>query len=115
MFCSLHQIKKQKKKLWQISDKIQILNFRKFVTLYIIFKGFKLNWKAVEVEPDCECNDIGTESKDCKKEIEQCTCKPGYKGAECDQCKEDYWNSSGGEFQSTIHLLLFVCSRVRSR
>ena len=119
MFCSLHQIKKQKKKLWQISDKIQILNFRKFVTLYIIFKGFKLNWKAVEVEPDCECNDIGTESKDCKKEIEQCTCKSGYKGAECDQCTEDYWPnlsaSTGGEFQSTIDLLLFVCSRVRSR
>ena len=69
------------------------------------FKGFKLNWTAVKVEPepvDCECNDIGTESIDCKKDTEKCTCKPGYKGAECDQCTEDYWNSSAstvGEFQ----------------
>ena len=96
--------------------------FSKIHQIVYPFIGFKLNWTAVEVEPepvDCECNDIGTDSKDCEKDTEKCTCKPGYKGAECDQCKEDYWPnlsaSTGGEFQSTIDLLLFVCSRVRNK
>ena len=84
--------------------------FSKTHQIVYLFQGFKLDWTAVEVskpEPPCECNDIGTESEDCKKETEKCTCKLGYKGAECDQCTEGYWNSStstGGEFQSTIDL-----------
>ena len=109
MLCALHQIKKNFGKL---ATKFKSWIFENSSDCISIFKGFKLNWTAVEVEPDCDCNDIGTESKDCKKETEQCSCKSGYMGAECDQCTEEYWNSSGGEFQSTIHLLLFVCSMV---
>ena len=104
---------KLKKKLWQISDKFKSWIYENSSHCISIFKGFKLNWTAVEVEPECECNDIGTELKDCKKDIDKCTCKPGYEGAECDQCTKEYWNSSGGEFQLTI-ALLFVCSRVRN-
>ena len=105
MFCSLHQIKKT------LANQRQKSNPSKIHPIVYPFKGFKLNWTAVEVEPECECNGIGTESKDCKKDTEKCTCKPGYEGAECDQCTKEYWNSSastGGEFQSTIDLLLFV-------
>ena len=110
MLCALHQIKKTLANQQQNSN--PVFSKIRLIINVSIFKGFKLNWTAVEVEPDCECNDIGTESKDCKKETEKCTCKTGYEGAECDQCTAEYWNSSGGEFQSTIHLLLFVCSMV---
>ena len=70
------------------------------------FKGFKLNWTAIKVEPvDCECSDIGTEEKNCESETEQCKCKPNYTGEKCEECKEDHWISpaaNGGEFCSTM-------------
>ena len=50
------------------------------------FKGFKLNWTAIEVEPvDCECSDIGTEEKNCESETEQCKCKPNFTGEKCEE------------------------------
>jgi len=57
-------------------------------------KGFKLDWTSVEPEPDCECNDIGTDKKTCKNETEKCKCKPSYTGEKCEECSGDYWMSS---------------------
>jgi len=57
-------------------------------------KGFKLDWTSVEPEPDCECNDIGTDKKTCKNETEKCKCKPSYTGEKCEKCSGDYWMSS---------------------
>ena len=30
-----------------------------------------------------------------------CSCKDGYKEDKCEECKEGYWMSSSGEFNST--------------
>ena len=49
---------------------------------------------------ECDCKENENESCDEKNGKCVCRCKDGFK-EDCEECKEGYWMSSSGEFNST--------------
>jgi hypothetical protein len=50
----------------------------------------------------CDCDDIGSNSKECDQTTGQCSCKQNVYGRRCDECKMGYYNLSKGNLKGCL-------------
>ena len=46
---------------------------------------------------ECDCDSVGSQNGTCVAISGHCSCKAGYEGIKCDQCKKDFYRFANNE------------------